>query len=93
MWFRGLTWDGPYHFENVHIFREHTEKSSRQESGGDVLYPPIDLRETIDYYKIRFIDIDYAIILAMAFSHERYFGSKFAIFINDQAVKILPLFF
>jgi len=57
------------------------------------LYPPIDLRETIDYYKIRFIDIDYAIILAMAFSHERYFGSKFAIFINDQAVKILPLFF
>ena len=52
-----------------------------------VMLPPIGILAAMNYYKAGYINMKYAIIIALAFIIGGYFGSKWAIALPDVIVK------
>jgi len=52
-----------------------------------VMLPPIGILAAMNYYKAGYVNMKYAIIIAMAFIIGGYFGSKWAIALPDVIVK------
>lgn len=52
-----------------------------------VLLPPIGILAVVNYYRAGYVDMKYALIIALAFIFGGWIGSKFAIALPDAVVK------